>query len=163
MSSRIAALEDELGVLLLDRSDKQFRLTVAGIRARRSAMLPPPSDGAAHSGSGLGHQCCSTPRCTAASAAPDSAASAAAANAQRAARRGSAKASRPSAIATRYGQRSHRHRAQGTRPSQRSDASAPPSAAADARIVTQAAPRASDRIVAAVATSARSARWASRP
>lgn len=32
MSSRIAALEDELGVLLLDRRDKQFRLTVAGTR-----------------------------------------------------------------------------------------------------------------------------------
>jgi len=32
MSSRIAALEDELGVLLLDRRDKQFRLTVAGMR-----------------------------------------------------------------------------------------------------------------------------------
>lgn len=32
MSSRIAALEDELGVLLLDRRDKQFRLTIAGTR-----------------------------------------------------------------------------------------------------------------------------------
>ena len=32
MSSRIAALEGELGVLLLDRRDKQFRLTVAGLR-----------------------------------------------------------------------------------------------------------------------------------
>ena len=32
MSSRIAALEDELGVLLLDRRDKHFRLTVAGTR-----------------------------------------------------------------------------------------------------------------------------------
>jgi DNA-binding transcriptional LysR family regulator len=32
MSSRIAALEEELGVLLLDRRDKQFRLTVAGLR-----------------------------------------------------------------------------------------------------------------------------------
>ncbi len=32
MSSRIAALEEELGVLLLDRRDKQFRLTVAGSR-----------------------------------------------------------------------------------------------------------------------------------
>ena len=32
MSSRIAALEDELGVLLLGRRDKQFRLTVAGTR-----------------------------------------------------------------------------------------------------------------------------------
>ncbi len=32
MSSRIAALEEELGVLLLDRRDKQFRLTTAGTR-----------------------------------------------------------------------------------------------------------------------------------
>ena len=32
MSSRIAALETELGVLLLDRRDKQFRLTVGGMR-----------------------------------------------------------------------------------------------------------------------------------
>jgi DNA-binding transcriptional LysR family regulator len=32
MSSRISALEDELGVLLLDRRDKQFRLTLAGAR-----------------------------------------------------------------------------------------------------------------------------------
>src|SRR5256885_8794678 len=32
MSSRIAALEEEFGVLLLDRRDKQFRLTVAGMR-----------------------------------------------------------------------------------------------------------------------------------
>jgi DNA-binding transcriptional LysR family regulator len=32
MSSRIAALEEELGVLLFDRRDKQFRLTVAGTR-----------------------------------------------------------------------------------------------------------------------------------
>jgi DNA-binding transcriptional LysR family regulator len=32
MSSRIAALEEELGVLLLDRRDKQFRLTIAGAR-----------------------------------------------------------------------------------------------------------------------------------
>ena len=32
MSARIAALEDELGTLLLDRRDKQFRLTVAGTR-----------------------------------------------------------------------------------------------------------------------------------
>jgi DNA-binding transcriptional LysR family regulator len=32
MSSRISALEEELGVLLLDRRDKQFRLTVAGLR-----------------------------------------------------------------------------------------------------------------------------------
>lgn len=32
MSSRISTLEDELGVLLLDRRDKQFKLTVAGAR-----------------------------------------------------------------------------------------------------------------------------------
>jgi DNA-binding transcriptional LysR family regulator len=32
MSSRIATLEEELGVLLLDRSDKQFKLTGAGAR-----------------------------------------------------------------------------------------------------------------------------------
>ncbi|MBL8307952.1 MAG: LysR family transcriptional regulator [Rubrivivax sp.] len=32
LSSRIAALEAELGVLLLDRRDKQFRLTTAGTR-----------------------------------------------------------------------------------------------------------------------------------
>jgi DNA-binding transcriptional LysR family regulator len=32
MSSRISTLEDELGVLLLDRTDKQFKLTAAGAR-----------------------------------------------------------------------------------------------------------------------------------
>jgi DNA-binding transcriptional LysR family regulator len=32
MSARVAALEEELGTLLLDRRDKQFRLTVAGGR-----------------------------------------------------------------------------------------------------------------------------------
>jgi DNA-binding transcriptional LysR family regulator len=32
MSSRIATLEDELGVLLLDRAGKQFKLTTAGAR-----------------------------------------------------------------------------------------------------------------------------------
>lgn len=32
MSSRIAALEQELGVLLLDRRNKQFRMTTAGVR-----------------------------------------------------------------------------------------------------------------------------------
>ncbi|WP_423597125.1 LysR family transcriptional regulator [Roseateles sp. MS654] len=32
LSSRIASLEEELGVVLLDRRDKQFRLTVAGQR-----------------------------------------------------------------------------------------------------------------------------------
>ena len=38
LSSRIAALESELGVLLLDRRDKQFRLTVAGQRFHRLAQ-----------------------------------------------------------------------------------------------------------------------------
>lgn len=37
LSSRIAALEAELGVLLLDRRDKSFRLTVAGTRFLRHA------------------------------------------------------------------------------------------------------------------------------
>lgn len=37
LSSRIAALETELGVLLLDRRDKQFRLTSAGMRFQRQA------------------------------------------------------------------------------------------------------------------------------
>jgi DNA-binding transcriptional LysR family regulator len=37
LSSRIAALETELGVLLLDRRDKQFRLTIAGTRFHRHA------------------------------------------------------------------------------------------------------------------------------
>lgn len=32
MSSRIAALESELGVMLLDRRDRQFRLTIPGMR-----------------------------------------------------------------------------------------------------------------------------------
>ena len=32
MSSRIATLEEELGILLLDRRDKQFKLTIAGAR-----------------------------------------------------------------------------------------------------------------------------------
>ena len=32
MSSRIFTLEGELGALLLDRGDKQFRLTTAGAR-----------------------------------------------------------------------------------------------------------------------------------
>lgn len=38
LSSRIAALEDELGVVLLDRQDKQFRLTVAGQRFHTLAL-----------------------------------------------------------------------------------------------------------------------------
>lgn len=37
LSSRIAALEAELGVLLLDRRDKRFRLTTAGVRFARHA------------------------------------------------------------------------------------------------------------------------------
>jgi DNA-binding transcriptional LysR family regulator len=37
LSSRIAALESELGVLLLDRRDKQFRLSTAGTRFLRHA------------------------------------------------------------------------------------------------------------------------------
>lgn len=37
LSSRIAALEAELGVLLLDRRDKQFRLTTAGVRFQHHA------------------------------------------------------------------------------------------------------------------------------
>lgn len=38
MSNRISALEAELGVLLLDRRDKQFRLTVAGMRFYNQAQ-----------------------------------------------------------------------------------------------------------------------------
>lgn len=38
LSSRIAALEAELGVVLLDRRDKQFRLTVAGQRFHTLAL-----------------------------------------------------------------------------------------------------------------------------
>jgi DNA-binding transcriptional LysR family regulator len=37
LSSRIAALEEELDVLLLDRRDKTFRLTIAGTRFHRHA------------------------------------------------------------------------------------------------------------------------------
>ena len=32
MSSRVAGLEEELGTMLLDRRDKQFKLTIAGTR-----------------------------------------------------------------------------------------------------------------------------------
>ncbi len=38
LSSRIASLEEELGVVLLDRRDKQFRLTVAGQRFQTLAQ-----------------------------------------------------------------------------------------------------------------------------
>ena len=38
MSSRIASLEEELGVVLLDRREKQFRLTVAGQRFQLLAV-----------------------------------------------------------------------------------------------------------------------------
>jgi len=38
MSSRIAALEEELGVVLLDRREKQFRMTVAGQRFQHLAV-----------------------------------------------------------------------------------------------------------------------------
>lgn len=38
LSSRIAALEEELGVVLLDRRDKQFRLTMAGQRFHALAV-----------------------------------------------------------------------------------------------------------------------------
>ncbi|WP_431259652.1 LysR family transcriptional regulator [Roseateles chitinivorans] len=38
LSSRIATLEEELGVVLLDRRDKQFRLTVAGQRFQTLAQ-----------------------------------------------------------------------------------------------------------------------------
>jgi DNA-binding transcriptional LysR family regulator len=38
MSARVAALEDELGALLLDRRDKTFRLTIAGSRFLQHAQ-----------------------------------------------------------------------------------------------------------------------------
>jgi DNA-binding transcriptional LysR family regulator len=38
LSSRIAALENELGVLLLDRRDKRLRLTIAGQRFQQHAL-----------------------------------------------------------------------------------------------------------------------------
>ena len=37
MSARIAALEDELGTVLLDRRNKQFRMTFAGQRFLKHA------------------------------------------------------------------------------------------------------------------------------
>jgi DNA-binding transcriptional LysR family regulator len=56
LSSRIAALEAELGVLLLDRRDKQFRLTLAGTRFQRHAerLLNLQRDIKAEFGSGAG-------------------------------------------------------------------------------------------------------------
>nr|WP_083876917.1 LysR family transcriptional regulator [Ideonella sp. B508-1] len=38
LSSRISALEEELGVVLVDRRDKQFRLTIAGQRFHALAL-----------------------------------------------------------------------------------------------------------------------------
>ena len=54
MSSRIAALEDELGVMLLDRRDRQFRLTIPGMRflVHAQRMLELQRDAKAEMGSG---------------------------------------------------------------------------------------------------------------
>jgi DNA-binding transcriptional LysR family regulator len=54
MSSRIAALEEELGVMLLDRRDRQFRLTIAGMRFLLHAqrMLELQREARAEMGSG---------------------------------------------------------------------------------------------------------------
>lgn len=55
MSSRIAKLEEELGVLLLDRSDKQFKLTAAGARflVHANKLLELQRDAKAEMGSGV--------------------------------------------------------------------------------------------------------------
>lgn len=55
MSSRIATLEEELGVLLLDRSDKQFKLTGAGARflVHATQLLELQRDIKAEMGSGV--------------------------------------------------------------------------------------------------------------
>lgn len=55
MSARVAALEEELGVLLLDRRDKQFRLTVAGTRfvSYAQKLLELQSEIKAEMGSGV--------------------------------------------------------------------------------------------------------------
>ncbi len=55
MSARVAALEAELGVLLLDRRDKQFRLTVAGSRfvSYAQKLLELQQEVKAEMGSGL--------------------------------------------------------------------------------------------------------------
>ncbi len=103
-------------------------------------MLPPPSDGAAHSGNGLGHHPCSTPTCTAPSPAPTSIAIASAAPSGRR-HRGNTTANNPIAIATRYGHRSHKHSAHGTSPMNRSEPNATPNAPALAMVVTSAALR----------------------
>jgi DNA-binding transcriptional LysR family regulator len=54
MSSRIAALEEELGVMLLDRRDRQFRLTIAGMRflVHAQRMLELQREAKAEMGSG---------------------------------------------------------------------------------------------------------------
>lgn len=55
MSSRIATLEEELGVLLLDRGDKQFKLTGAGVRflAHAIKLLEMQRDIKTEMGSGI--------------------------------------------------------------------------------------------------------------
>jgi DNA-binding transcriptional LysR family regulator len=54
MSSRIAALEQELGVMLLDRRDRSFRLTLAGMRflVHAKALLALQREARAEMGSG---------------------------------------------------------------------------------------------------------------
>ncbi len=54
MSSRIAALEEELGVMLLDRRNRQFRLTIAGMRflVHAQRMLELQREAKAEMGSG---------------------------------------------------------------------------------------------------------------
>jgi DNA-binding transcriptional LysR family regulator len=54
MSSRIAALEEELGVMLLDRRDRQFRLTIPGLRflVHAQRMLELQREAKAEMGSG---------------------------------------------------------------------------------------------------------------
>ena len=55
MSSRIATLEEELGVLLLDRSDKRFKLTGAGTRflVHANKLLELQREAKAEMGSGV--------------------------------------------------------------------------------------------------------------
>lgn len=54
MSSRIAALEEELGVMLLDRRERQFRLTIPGMRflVHAQRMLELQREAKAEMGSG---------------------------------------------------------------------------------------------------------------